>query len=153
MNRSRFALRSSTWLAAWLACFAVSCVASGGFEGNPELLDSTKQDATTIVVMRASQFAGGGVNMPLELDGTVVAHLGIGECVRLYLPAGEHFVLMGEGTRSQLQKFTSSPGEIVYLKFEVFTLDTERQWHFDRLSEETGAKEFATGDYDLIGER
>ncbi len=132
---------------------AASCGASARFVGSPELLDASRQGAASVTVMRVSQFAGGGVSLPVELDGTVIAHLGTGDCVRFYLPAGEHFVLMGKGTRSQLQKFEASPGESLYFKFEVFTWDTDRQWHFDRLSKEEGAKEFESGDYDLVGKK
>jgi hypothetical protein len=143
----------------FLACLALpillgSCAIGGKneFVGDPKLLAPGREGTTQVTVLRESQLAGGGVRLSLELDGTLIARLGSGDYVQIYIPAGEHFLLMDHNHdgRRQLQRFEAKPGEPVYFRFEIFTWDLNCQWHFDRLTPEEGRKAVDSGHYDSI---
>jgi hypothetical protein len=146
----RIVARARLWPLALSLLAAASCAASGSFVGDPGLLHASEQRTASVTVMRMSQIAGAGSTLPVELDGFVIAHLGTGECVRVFVSVGEHFVLAGERPRGELQKFAATTGDAVYLRFEQYA-SSEHPWHFDRLAAKDGAKAFASGDYKMIG--
>jgi hypothetical protein len=133
-----------------------SCVRGGtrGFIADRSLLEPGLDRTSQVTVVRVSQFAGGGVRLRLELDGTDIARLGSGDYVQFYVSPGEHFLLMDTDghINRQLQRFDAKANEPVYFKFEIFVWDGARQWHFDRLTVDEGKKELASGDYDSIVE-
>lgn len=108
---------------------------------------SNQENAATVIVMRERQFASFAHPVPLKVDKTLVAYLGVGDYVEFLVPSGEHFVIAGEGGFSDMARIGAKPGELYFYRYSFNPSSGKSQVTLVRLSNEEGRRELVEKNY------
>ena len=109
-------------------------------------------ETAELVVFRKSQIAGSAVTVPVEIDGKTVANIGSGDYVAFDVATGQRFLAVGFSGRVQLVRLQVEAGKSYYFQFhfDMMNRASDDIDILERLSDEQGRREIASGDYDAL---
>lgn len=102
-----------------------------------------------LVVLRESQFQGGGVTVPVAIDGKPVADLGSGNFVQFDVVPGQHFVGVGFEGRLQIARvqLAASSTKFFRFHFDLWNKASDNIDILEQLTDEEGQRLIASGQY------
>jgi hypothetical protein len=129
-----------------------SCTPPAGIVAKASKLYIDDPNASTVTIIRKSQYILGGITVKLTLDAEDIAYIGRGDRVDFQVQPGEHYIVVSiRNEDDEVLRLDVKPKKKYYFYYSMDPLFEDRyRTKLKELTQEEYEKELATNNYKLL---